>query len=219
MTAAQLPPVVVAVAWGIAGLLVGAGVRWASVRLAHLEGLQPGDEPWQVYGPVALAGVLFALFGWRLGPVPLLLVRSLWIAVLVQVIFFDIEHHLILDRVLLPGAAAAILLSLVTPNLGWLMAVLTGLGTGLVFLAIAAIGAVIFNTEAMGLGDVKLSAFLGLILGLRPTVAAILLGVCLAGFIAFALVLLRRRTMKDSIAYGPFLAAGALVVLLSLGGA
>lgn len=210
-------PYLVILGWGLAGVLAGTMDRWGSVRLAYLEGLQPGDEPWQVVGPPALGGVLFTLFAWRLGPQPLLLVRSLWVAILVQIIFFDLEHHLILDRVLLPSAVAAILLSLVTPGLGWLMAVLTGLGTGLVFLAIAALGSVIFNTEAMGLGDVKFSAFLGLILGLRPTLLAVLLGVILAGAIALALVALRRRTMKDSIAYGPFLAAGALVVLLALG--
>jgi prepilin signal peptidase PulO-like enzyme (type II secretory pathway) len=39
----------------------------------------------------------------------------------------------------------------------------------------------------------------------------------LAGLVALALVALRRRTMKDSIAYGPFLAIGALVLLFSLG--
>lgn len=216
---AQLWPYLVALAWGLVGLGVGALIRWASVRLAHLEGLEPGDEPWQAYGPIMLSGLLFAVFGWRLGAVPLLLIRSLWVAVLVQVIFFDLEHHLILDRVLLPSALAAIVLSVVTPNLGWMMALLTGLGTGLVFLAIAAIGSVIFSTEAMGLGDVKFSAFLGLILGLRPTVLAVLIGVTLAGVIAVVLLVTRRRSRKDSIAYGPFLAAGALLVLLLLGAA
>ena len=205
-----------ALGWGLVGLAMGALVRWSSVRLAHVEGLEPGDEPWQVYGPVALCGLLFALFGWRLGAVPLLLVRSLWVAVLVQVTFFDLEHHLILDRVLLPSAVTALALSVVTPNLGWMMALLTALGTGLVFLAVAAVGSVIFSTEAMGLGDVKFSAFLGLILGLRPTVLAVLIGVTLAGVIACALLLTRRRSRKDSIAYGPFLAVGALVALFAL---
>ena len=76
---------------------------------------------------------------------------------------------------------------------------------------------IVLPREAMGLGDVKFSAFLGLVLGPRPTFGAILLGVFLAGLVALALVALRRRTMKDSIAYGPFLAIGALVLLFSLG--
>jgi prepilin signal peptidase PulO-like enzyme (type II secretory pathway) len=170
-----------------------------------------------VYGPSVLAGLLFALFGWRLGATPLLLIRSVWILVLVQIIFFDLEHHLILDRVLLPAALAALVLSVVTPNLGWVSALLTGLGTGLVFLAIAAFGALLFHAEAMGMGDVKFSVFMGLVLGLRPTLTAVFVGVILAGVAALGLVLLRRRTMRDSIAYGPFLAAGALAALFELG--
>ena len=71
--------------------------------------------------------------------------------------------------------------------------------------------------EAMGLGDVKFSVFMGLVLGLRPTLTAVFLGVILAGVAALGLVLLRRRTMRDSIAYGPFLAAGALAALFELG--
>jgi leader peptidase (prepilin peptidase)/N-methyltransferase len=212
-----LSPYLVAAVWALVGAGVGAVVRRASVRLARLEGLQPGSRRWQVYGPPILAAVLFAVFGWRIGATPLLLVRSLWVAVLVQVIFFDLEHHLILDRVLLPAAVCALVLSLVTPNLGWLAAILTGLGTGLVFLAIAGLGALIFHAEAMGLGDVKFSVFLGLILGLRPTLAAVLTGVVLAGLAAVALVLLRQRHLRDSIAYGPFLALGALVALFGLG--
>lgn len=212
-------PYLVAAVWGIAGAGLGFAVRRASVGLARLEDLEPGSRPWQVYGPSVLAGLLFALFGWRLGLSPLLLIRSLWILVLVQVIFFDLEHHLILDRVLLPAALAALVLSLVTPSLGWVSALLTGLGTGLVFLAISALGSLLFHAEAMGMGDVKFSVFLGLVLGLRPTLTAVLLGVILAGVAALALVLFRRRTMRDSIAYGPFLALGALAALFELGAA
>jgi leader peptidase (prepilin peptidase)/N-methyltransferase len=162
---------------------------------------------------VALTAVLFGGFGWHVGPSWLLLIRSLWVAVLVQVIFFDLEHQLVLDRVLLPSAVAALVLSLVTPSLGPLSAFLTGLVTGLVFAAIAEIGSFVFRAEAMGYGDVKLSAFLGLILGPRPTFSAVVLGVILAGVVAVALLALRIRGMRDSISYGPFLAAGAIAAL------
>jgi leader peptidase (prepilin peptidase)/N-methyltransferase len=205
--------VVTGIAWALVGVAAGAGVRVGSVWLARREGLEPGRRAWQAYGPVALTAVLFGVFGWHVGPSWLLLIRSLWVAVLVQVIFFDLEHQLVLDRVLLPSAVAALVLSLVTPSLGPLTAFLTGLVTGLVFAAIAEIGSFVFKAEAMGYGDVKLSAFLGLILGPRPTFSAVVLGVILAGVVAVALLALRIRGMRDSISYGPFLAAGAIVAL------
>jgi leader peptidase (prepilin peptidase)/N-methyltransferase len=214
-----LPILAVAAIWLVVGAAAGAGVRWLSVRLARWEHLEPGARSWQVYGPAALTAALFALFAWRYGTTPVLLIRSLWVAVLVQVIFFDFEHRLILDRVLVPSAAAALLLSLLTPQLGWVQALVTGVGTGLVFLAIAMLGGLVFKAEAMGLGDVKFSVVIGLMLGFPAVLSAVLSGVILAGLVAVALVLLRVRTMKDSIAYGPFLAMGTLLALYRLPGA
>jgi leader peptidase (prepilin peptidase)/N-methyltransferase len=207
----------VAAGWGLVGAAMGVLVRVACVWLARGEGLEVGRKRWQTVGPVVLGAVLFGLFGWQIGPNAVLLIRSLWLAVLVQVIFFDLEHQLILDRVLLPAGVAALILSLFTPDLGLMPALLTGLATGLVFVGVAALGSAVFKAEAMGYGDVKLSVFLGLILGPRPTFTAVLVGLILAGVVAVALVLLRVRTMKDSIPYGPFLAVGALTALYALG--
>jgi leader peptidase (prepilin peptidase) / N-methyltransferase len=209
--------IAIALGWGLVGGLVGGLVRVLSVWLARGEDLEAGRRPWQVFGPVVATAALFALFGWRYGPSHMLLIKSLWIAVLVQVIFFDFEHQLILDRVLIPGAAAALILSLVTPYLGIVAAILTGLVTGAAFLAVAALGSAIFKAEAMGFGDVKFSAFLGLILGPWATLSAVLIGLISAGVIAFMLVVLRLRSMRDSIPYGPFLAAGGLAALFVVG--
>lgn len=210
-----------AILWGVLGAGLGAAMRWGTVWLARGEGLEPGFKDWQVYGPAILNGLLFALFGGVLGLQGVLLIRSLWVAVLVQVIFFDLEHHLILDRVMFPSMVAAILLSLVTPHLGIVQSVLTGLVAGAVFLLIALLGALIFRAEALGFGDVKLAAFIGLITGWPLAGSALLYGIVLAGLISVLLVVFKIRSMKDSIAYGPFMAAGTLIVLflLSTGGA
>jgi len=208
-----LLPLLVA-GWGVLGVAVGVLVRRGSVWLARREGLSPGGRPWQVVGPVVTSAALFALFAWRFGPQPVLLIKSLWVAVLVQVIFFDAEHRLILDRVVVPAAAAALALSVITPGLGVIPALAGGIGAGLVFLALALLGSWLFKTEAMGLGDVKLAALLGLLLG-GGTVTAVSIGVILAGAVALTLLLLRLRTMRDAIPYGPFLATGALVALLA----
>jgi len=208
-----------AAAWLVVGALVGVGIRRLNVWLYRKEELEFGSERWQVWGPPILAAVLFALFGYHFGPVPVLLIKSLWVAVLVEVIFCDIEHRLILDRVMFPSMVVAIALSFFTPNLGVVQSVLTGLGAGLLFLLLALVGSFFFGGDALGFGDVKLVAFIGLILGINQTaiVTALFLGVVFAGVISLLLVAARRLTMKSGIAYGPFLSAGALVVLYQLG--
>jgi prepilin signal peptidase PulO-like enzyme (type II secretory pathway) len=208
-----------AAVWLVVGALVGFGIRRLNVWLYQKEELEFGSQKWQVWGPPILCAVLFAVFGYHFGPVASLLIKSLWVAVMVEVIFCDIEHHLILDRVIFPAMAAAIALSFFTPNLGVVESVLTGLGAGLVFLILALVGSYFFGADALGFGDVKLVALIGLIVGVHQTaiVTALFLGVLFAGVVSLALVAARRLTMKSGIAYGPFLAAGALVVLYQLG--
>jgi prepilin signal peptidase PulO-like enzyme (type II secretory pathway) len=208
-----------AAVWLVVGALVGFGIRRLNVWLYQKEELEFGSRKWQVWGPPILCAVLFAVFGYHFGPVASLLIKSLWVAVMVEVIFCDIEHHLILDRVIFPAMAAAIALSFFTPNLGVVESVLTGLGAGLVFLVLALVGSYFFGADALGFGDVKLVALIGLIVGVHQTaiVTALFLGVLFAGVVSLALVAARRLTMKSGIAYGPFLAAGALVVLYQLG--
>jgi leader peptidase (prepilin peptidase)/N-methyltransferase len=212
-----LPPVLLVAVWALVGLAGGALLRWGSVKLAVLEDLKPRFDRVLVLGPIVLSGLLFAMFAARVGSSRVLLIDSLWILVLVQVIFFDFEHRLILDRVLVPAMVVALGLSFFTPHLSFLASLLTGLGAGLLFLLVALAGAAIFRAEALGFGDVKLAVFIGTILGFPDVFSALLYGVVMAGVFSLVLIALRRKSMKDSIAYGPYLAAGTLVVLFELG--
>ncbi|MEO8745675.1 MAG: A24 family peptidase [Candidatus Dormiibacterota bacterium] len=210
MTTVSINPIVLAVLWAVVGAAGGWFVRWGSVRLARLEGLEPGHRAWQVYGPPVLAVVAFALFAAEATSFPLLLLRSVFVLVLVQVIFFDFEHRLILDRVMFPSMGLALVVSLFGNP--WWAGIATGLAAGLLFVLLALAGSAIFKAEALGFGDVKLAIFMGLLLGPLPTVTALFYGVLLAGLVAIG-VIIWRRSMKGTIAYGPYLAAGALIVL------
>lgn len=205
--------VLVALGWAVVGAGAGWVVRWGSVRLARLEGLEPGHAWWQVYGPPVLAAILFGLFGLEISSFPLLVLRSVFVLVLVQVIFFDLEHRLILDRVMFPSMALALVVSLFIHP--WWAGIATGLAAGGLFLLLALAGSAIFKAEAMGFGDVKLAVFMGLLLGPLPTVQALFYGVFLAGLVSIGIIIWR-RSMKGTIAYGPYLAAGALIVLYQL---
>jgi prepilin signal peptidase PulO-like enzyme (type II secretory pathway) len=203
--------IVLSILWAIAGAALGWVVRWGSVRLALLEGeLEPGHKAWQVYGPPVLAAILFALFATEPVSFALLALRSVFVLVLVQVIFFDFEHRLILDRVMFPSIAVAVVASLFRHP--WWAGIATGLGAGLLFLLLALVGSAIFKAEALGFGDVKLAVFLGVLLGPLPTIQALFYGVFLAGVVSIVLIVWH-RTMKQTIAYGPYLAAGALIAL------
>jgi len=214
-------PYLIAALWAIVGAAAGWFVRWGSVKLARMEGLEPGHRRWQEYGPPILSAIVFAVFALVITPFPLLLLRSVFALVLVQVIFFDFEHRLILDRVMFPSMALALVVSLsplIAAGLGlwrqpWWIGIVMGLIAGALFLILALAGSAMFKAEALGFGDVKLAAFMGLLLGWPYTFTAMFYGVVLAGLIAIGYIAWH-RSLKGTIAYGPYLAAGALIVLL-----
>ena len=210
------------VGWAVLGAGAGWLARWVSVELGRLEGLEPGFKAWQVYGPPVLCAALFGVFAAHLEVAHLLVLaqRSVFVAVLVQMIFFDLEHRLILDRVMFPAMAAALLVSLF--HQPWWEGLATGLGIGALFWVLEIAGEALFKAEVLGFGDVKLAAFMGVLLGWEgapgsapPIVNAIFLGVLLGAVAAIA-VGIWRRSMKAMFAYGPYLAAGALVALYQL---
>jgi len=214
-------PYLIAALWAIVGAAAGWFVRWGSVKLARMEGLEPGHRRWQEYGPPILSAIVFAVFALVITPFPLLLLRSVFALVLVQVIFFDFEHRLILDRVMFPSMALALVVSLsplIAQALGlwrqpWWIGIVMGLIAGALFLILALAGSAIFKAEALGFGDVKLAAFMGLLLGWPYTFTAMFYGVVLAGLVAIGYIAWH-RSLKGTIAYGPYLAAGALIMLL-----
>ena len=212
--------ILLVILWAAVGAAAGWGMRLGSVRLATLEGLEPGHKRWQAWGPPILSAVLFAVFATEPISLELLALRSLFVLVLVQVIFFDFEHRLILDRVIFPAMAAALVLSLTGDpwfsGSGRWHGIATGLAAGLLFLLLALVGSAIFKAEALGFGDVKLALFMGLLLGPLPTIQALFYGVFLAGVVSVGYIVWH-RSVKGTIAYGPYLAAGAVIVLYQLG--
>ena len=66
----------------------------------------------------------------------------------------------------------------------------------------------------MGLGDVKLAALIGLVVGFPLVLLALFLSFVLGGAVGAAALLARRAGMKDALPFAPFLAAGAMVALL-----
>lgn len=202
-----------AVAGAAVGAVAGFGIVAGNRRLEGVERLPAVRSALQRWGPPAVLAPVLAAFGAQLGWQVGFGVRALWSAVVVQVLFFDLAHRLILDRVLLPAAILAFLASFVTPGIGWASSLAAGVGAVAVFGAFAAFGRLALRGEVLGMGDVKLVGFIGLALGVQGAVAALLVGVLLAGVVAGVLLVARVRSLRDSIAYGPFLCAGALLGL------
>lgn len=71
----------------------------------------------------------------------------------------------------------------------------------------------LFFPKGMGFGDVKLAGSIGLFLGFRLGVLSAFLAFISGGLVGVVLVVLRKKTLKDPLPFGPFLALGALLGL------
>jgi leader peptidase (prepilin peptidase)/N-methyltransferase len=128
----------------------------------------------------------------------------------------DLEHGLILNKVVYPGMVVALLLALLPQS--WLTQwTVTGvanaaLGGGIgfaIFLLIA-----IASRGGMGWGDVKLAALIGLATGFPLVFFSIIMGAILGGIVAVALVIAKKRKRRETIPFGPFLALATMITLL-----
>ena len=136
------------------------------------------------------------------------LVAAIFCWVLVVVTRTDLEHRLIPDRLVLPGALVVLgLRTLDEPSLAWLLG---GLGAGIALFLL-----VLAYPKGMGMGDVKLALFLGVGLGLDVVVA--LFTGFIAGAVPAIVLLVRHGTAarKQAIPLGPFLALGGVVALIA----
>jgi leader peptidase (prepilin peptidase)/N-methyltransferase len=133
------------------------------------------------------------------------------IAVLVVISRHDLERHIIPNRIVVPAWIGVLLAHVVIHPHHWLEWILASLGAGLFFLVV-----LLAYPAGLGMGDVKLALLIGAALGWSVT-AALLLGTLAAGVVSIALLIMHgAAARKRAIPLGPFLAAGAIVVLLFL---
>ncbi|OWA36221.1 prepilin peptidase [Saccharibacillus sp. O16] len=121
----------------------------------------------------------------------------------------DLKYMRIPNQVLLFFTPILIVLRLVFMEAPWWHYVLGGVFGGGLILLIALV-----TRGGMGMGDVKLFALCGFVLGLGPTVLAFMLA-CLCGtVIGVVLIAFKRVQRKQPIPFGPWLALGTLIAYL-----
>jgi leader peptidase (prepilin peptidase)/N-methyltransferase len=198
-----------------AGLALGP---WLARAAARLGTGRPDARATPLRAAVltlVLAGLLAgtaALTGWR----PALLGIG-WVAAAgVVLAAVDLAAHRLPDRVTYPAAAvcAAAFVADGAVTGSWhavvralLAAAASGAVAALVWLAVPA---------GLGLGDVKLLALLGLVLGWAGwgvLLAGVFLGLVAGSVVSLALIALRRANWRTAVPFAPPLLAGAVLAL------
>lgn len=162
---------------------------------------------------LATAG-LFAFLFTHYADIGKLALASFHTSVLLLVTVTDLEHRLIPNRAILPAIVIAALTSPLWFGPGWYLALVGGaIGFGFFWLA-AIVGGRFIGHGAMGGGDVKLAAYVGLITGFPGIITALVLTILAGGIISLVLLMVRVVNMRSGIPYGPFIVLGGFITML-----
>jgi len=139
-------------------------------------------------------------------------VVALLFMVLETMAVIDIEHQIVPNRILYPALIAFAVLVVAGVALGDDMGLVRA---GLGFLAFGGglLVVAVISPGGMGMGDVKLAALIGLVLGalgLRYVAVAAALAILAGGLGGIALMVFAGASRKAKIPFGPYLAAGAV---------
>lgn len=160
-----------------------------------------------------------------------------WLVVLILVSIYDIKKYLILSEALFPAILISFIwqlflgIYLLFQNNYFIYQLNQFLGNylflfrpfsyffsfllGTIF-STGVIALIVYLTKekAMGWGDVILACFLGIILGWPAVLIALILAFLIGGAVSLVLIILKKKTIKSYLPFAPFLALGALLVIL-----
>ena len=158
-------------------------------------------------------GLLTAFLYIHFGLVWMLPVAICYSAVLIAIAIIDLDHQLILNKIVYPVSLIALVLNFFMPslfNLHNFLFGLLGMAVGFLILFLPAL----ISRKGMGWGDVKMAGMLGLMVGFPNVIVAVFGGIIIGGVVAIILLATKKKTRKDGIPFGPYLSLAAIITLL-----
>lgn len=167
---------------------------------------------------------------------PATYVNSLFLSVIIALVFIDYHHRILPNVLTLPGAAAGILLSFfqspslhedalslyassflrpenpqaILPVIGAVLGALIGGG---MLLCAGQAFKWIRKKQGLGMGDVKMMAMVGAFLGWRLAILTIFAGSFLGSFVGIFLILIRKADFQSRLPFGTFLGIASALAL------
>lgn len=171
-----------------------------------------------VYSPVRSPSITL---GTEEGGLLFVIYYLIIISFLIITFVYDLKHYLIPDEVVYPAIVlsflADIFMALNKYHFSDFLGVFKLITNGWLaaFLAAGFFMAIILFSHGkwMGLGDVKLAVFMGLVLGFPKILLALLLAFSFGAIIGIGLIALGKKHLKSEIPFGPFLVTGTLIAI------
>jgi leader peptidase (prepilin peptidase)/N-methyltransferase len=126
----------------------------------------------------------------------------------IPIFVIDIRHFLIPDLLTYPGILVGLALSFLPEGLTPMQSLGGAAGAGGLLWFIGFAASYLLKKEAMGLGDVKLTAMAGALFGLQTALFGLMFASILGCIVGVPVLLLRRLNPNRHIPFGPFICLG-----------
>ena len=210
---------------GLFGMFLGQFMNWVNIRFAHHKKVFckelftqyiPNQKlnMFLMFSIMALYVAILYLFGLNLVTFKYLLLTPL----LISVLTIDFKEHIIPDRLILILFEIGMLFSIIEgfDSLNIFVDKILGMVIGFgIFGIITLIGGLLATKKAMGYGDVKLMAALGLIFGEIGILMIIVIAFLIAAFVSIVLLVAKKKKFTEYIAFGPYIAIASFIAMLS----
>lgn len=178
---------------------------WLRRRCRYCQAPIPLRPFWVEVG----SAFFFAFTYWHFGLGVEFAVSVFYYSLFVVLMAIDLEHRLILNKIVYPAAVVALITAVFLPQPGIVNSVIGG-AIGLAFLLLPAL----VYPQGMGWGDVKMAALIGLVTGFPLVLVALLVAVLSGGLVGGILFLLKIKKRKEAIPFAPFLSLATIATLL-----
>jgi len=165
-----------------------------------------GAISWRYPFIEAVNGVAYGLIVWHFGLTTEALVYAAFFSTLLVVTVIDLDYQIIPDRISIPGIPIAFACAMWLGRITWSDSLLGATLPAALFLAI-----IILSRGGMGLGDVKLIAMIGALIGWKLALLTILVGAVAGSVVGIGLMVFQGKGRKTAVPFGPFLSLGAVV--------
>lgn len=162
-----------------------------------------------------LTGLVFCLVFLKLNNFALFLVFASVFVLLLIISGIDLKHNIIPDVLSFSLIGLGLLFSPFNRYFSWwLLSVFGALFSAGLFFLIYLFGRWVFKKEAMGEGDIKLSAGIGSIFGISGILYTLFFASLIGTIVSLVLIFAGKKRFGDYLPFGPFLGCGCFIYFL-----
>lgn len=136
---------------------------------------------------------------------------AIFSSLMIVIGFIDFETKYVYRSTVIFGVVCGIFFMIadwvVNKQIPWTNIIGAAIGFGIIYLIVA-------FTGGMGEGDIDIALICGLFLGIKGIIVTLFLAFIIGGLVGAIILLLKLKDRKAEIAFGPYLAIGAMIAMI-----